>query len=123
MPSRPLYCFHLLRRDVPGWRAHQYCAGRMLRRSAERWDATAGTYQIALSAYENLSFAENLGTETLADGFTGLGNLYPGEDLHYAFDVNITPGSTPPAPVPEPASGVLRTLATGAFAMFRRKRS
>ena len=81
----------------------------------------AGTYQIALSAFENLSFAENLGTGTLADGFTGLGNLYPGEDMHYAFDVTITPGVTPPTPVPEPASGVLVALAGAALAAFKQK--
>ncbi len=50
-----------------------------------------GTYQIAISAFENLSFAENIGTGTLADGFTGLGNLNDGEDLHYAYDVILTP--------------------------------
>src|SRR5258708_866735 len=41
-----------------------------------------GTYKIAISAFDNLSFAENTGTGTLADGFTGLGNLFQGEDLH-----------------------------------------
>jgi hypothetical protein len=55
-------------------------------------------YQIAISAFQNLSFAENSGTGTLAGGFTGLGNLFPGEDLHYAFDV-ILPGFVS---VPEP---------------------
>jgi hypothetical protein len=61
-----------------------------------------GDYQIAISAFENLSLAENYGSGTLADGFTGLGNLYPGEDLHYAFDVILTSGS----PVPEPNSAL-----------------
>jgi hypothetical protein len=59
-----------------------------------------GNYQIAISAFENMSLAENLGTGTLADGFAGLGNLAPGEDLHYAFDVNLTSTS----PVPEPSA-------------------
>jgi hypothetical protein len=58
-----------------------------------------GSYQIAISAFENLSLAENFGTGTLADGFTGLGNLNPGEDLHYAYDVILTSTS----PVPEPS--------------------
>ena len=62
-----------------------------------------GSYQIAISAFQNLSFAENLGTGTLADGFTGLGNLAAGEDLHYAFDVVLS--ST--TPVPEPSAGWL----------------
>jgi len=51
----------------------------------------AGDYQIAISAFENLSLAENLGSGKLADGVTGLGNLAQGEDLHYAFDVVLTP--------------------------------
>jgi hypothetical protein len=65
-----------------------------------------GTYSLALSAYENLSLAENYGSGTLADGFTGLGNLAPGEDLHYAFDLTLTSSSTPPppSPVPEPVA-------------------
>jgi len=62
-----------------------------------------GSYQIAISAYENFSFAENYGTGTLADGFTGLGNLNAGEDLHYAYDVILTSTS----PVPEPSAGWL----------------
>jgi hypothetical protein len=65
----------------------------------------AGNYSIAISAFENLSFAENAGAGTLADGFTGLGNLAQGEDLHYAFDVILAP--TTQSPVPEPGSGVL----------------
>lgn len=62
-----------------------------------------GSYQIAISAFENLSLAENLGSGTLAGGFTGLGNLNDGEDLHYAFDVVLTSTS----PVPEPITGWL----------------
>ena len=48
-------------------------------------------------------FAENSGLGSLADGFTGLGNLAPGEDMHYAFDVDLTPAIA--TAVPEPASG------------------
>ena len=65
---------------------------------------TPGTYQIALTAFENMSLAENNGTGTLSDGFTGLGNLAPGEDLSYAFDVSL------PQNAPEPASLVLITI-------------
>jgi hypothetical protein len=64
----------------------------------------AGHYSIVISAFENLSFAENAGFGTLADGFTGLGNLAPGEDLHYAFDVILTPTNT--GAVPEPDWGI-----------------
>jgi hypothetical protein len=62
-----------------------------------------GTYTIVLSAYMNTSLAENNSTGTLADGFTGLGNLGTGESLAYAFDLNLT------STVPEPgtAFGVL----------------
>jgi hypothetical protein len=64
----------------------------------------AGNYAIVISAFENMSLAENSGSGNLTDGFTGLGNLAPGEDLHYAFDV-ILPTPTPVVPgVPEPES-------------------
>jgi hypothetical protein len=65
----------------------------------------AGDYQIAITAFENMSLAENFGSGTLTDGFTGLGNLADGEDLHYAFDVTLEPSST--SPVPEPSAEVL----------------
>jgi hypothetical protein len=70
----------------------------------------AGSYQIAISAFENMSLAENNGAGTLADGFTGLGNLAPsGENLNYAFDVVLNSTS----PVPEPGSGTLLLTALG----------
>src|ERR1017187_2723452 len=68
----------------------------------------AGNYQLALTAYSNLSFAENLGSGTLADGFTGLGTLSSGEDLHSAFDI---------AEVPEPSSALLLGTAAAALAV------
>ncbi len=74
----------------------------------------AGDYQIAISAFENLSLAENLGSATLADGFTGLGNLAQGEDLHYAFDVVLTPRVST---VPEPR---IVWLLVGAILMLHR---
>lgn len=80
-----------------------------------------GTYQVALSAFENMSFAENYGTGALADGFTGLGNLALGEDLHYAFDVDITAPTTPPSPVPEPTTGSLVALALLGVRLVRRR--
>ncbi len=80
----------------------------------------AGSYSIAISAFENMSMAENPGG-TLADGFTGIGNLAAGEDLHYAFDVILT--STTTSGVPEPGSVVLVTLAgvAGYFSTQKRK--
>ncbi len=80
-----------------------------------------GTYEIALTAYLNQSFAENYGSGTLADGFTGLGNL--DGTLDYAFDVDLTPTSAPPPPtVPEPASiTLLATAVAGQVAWWRRR--
>jgi hypothetical protein len=66
-----------------------------------------------------MSFAENLATGTLADGFTGLGNLFPGEDLHYAFDVIL---GAPTAPVPEPGSLWLLVSAALAGSAFQKIR-
>ena len=63
-----------------------------------------GNYEIALSAFENMSYAENPGGYLLSDGFTGLGNLAVGEDLHYAFDVILTP---------EPSTMAVMLLAVG----------
>jgi hypothetical protein len=76
-----------------------------------------GTYSIALTAFENMSWAENLGDPSLhlSDGFTGLGNLAPGEDLHYAFDVVLD--STTPAP--EPGSGMLLLMASALLPIGR----
>ena len=83
-----------------------------------------GTYQIALTAYENMSFAENLGSGTLADGFTGLGNLATGEDLHYAFDVTLTPSSptVTPEPLPIGLVGLSGLLGVAANLLRRRAR-
>jgi len=78
---------------------------------------TPGTYFIALTAFENMSFAENLGAGNLSDGFTGLGNLGTGENLNYAFDV-ILPQNV--STTPEPASIAL--LAIGSACLALRKR-
>lgn len=72
---------------------------------------TPGSYQIAITAFDNFSLAENYGSGTLADGFTGLGDLQDGEDLNFAFDVDLTPTTPPPPAVPEP--GTLSLLGLG----------
>jgi hypothetical protein len=74
-----------------------------------------GTYQIALSVYMNMSLAENWGSGTLADGFTGLGNLAGNEDLHYAFDVVQSEIG-----VPEPATVLLFGTAFLAIVSLRK---
>lgn len=64
-----------------------------------------GTYAITISAFENMSFAENMGSGTLADGFTGLG--VPGDgNLNYAFDVILNDDTA----VPEPGSLPIVTI-------------
>jgi hypothetical protein len=79
---------------------------------------TPGSYQIALTAFENMSLADNYGTGNLSDGFTGLGNLAPGESLDYAFDVILPENQAVlPENAPEPASAVL--VAIGAALAFR----
>jgi hypothetical protein len=80
---------------------------------------TPGTYEIALTAFENMSSAENGSGTTLSDGFTGLGNLAPGENLNYAFDV-ILPQNVP-EPVPEPDSAVMLTTGGTLLALLKRK--
>ena len=46
-----------------------------------------GTYTLVVAAFENLSFAENLGSGTLGDGFTGLGNYDPSRTDAFAIDI------------------------------------
>ncbi len=76
---------------------------------------SAGGYTLAVSAFENISFAENLGSGTLGDGFIGLGSYFSfasGDEQtsNYAVDivadgltlvdVHRLSGLTAPAPAP-----------------------
>jgi hypothetical protein len=47
-----------------------------------------GTYTLVVTAFDNMSLAENLGSGTLGDGFTGLGNYDPSRTNNYAVDIS-----------------------------------
>jgi hypothetical protein len=47
-----------------------------------------GTYTLVVEAFDNMSLAENLGSGTLGDGFTGLGNFDPLRTNNFAIDIN-----------------------------------
>lgn len=83
-----------------------------------------GTYQMAVGAFANLSFAENYGTGTLADGFIALGVPYslgdPNSTSYSYYELQVTlPTET--TPVPEPASVTLTALGLAAAAARRRR--
>ena len=65
----------------------------------------AGDYTLAIGAFANMSFAENLGVGTLGDGFVGLGQPGLLGDTSYLLTV-ITSGSTV-TPIPEPSTYAL----------------
>jgi hypothetical protein len=52
---------------------------------------TPGLYTIALGAFANMSFAENLGTGTLGDGFIGLGEPDLLGTYYYEIGVDLPP--------------------------------
>ena len=67
-----------------------------------------GTYQIALGAFENMSFAENAGDGTLADGFISIGD--PGSLGDGSYSLTLT------TPVPEPSGTWLMAIGLAALA-------
>jgi hypothetical protein len=78
---------------------------------------TVGNYTVVLSVFDNFSFAENLGTGTLGDGFIGLGSYFSGGSFRtsdYAIDIEFA------TPVPEPRAGAVVLL--GIIAIIARKR-
>lgn len=67
----------------PGTIAVGLCGDSALTLSA----LPAGSYTLALSSFENMSFAENLGTGTLGDGFIALGS-FGGRSNNFAVDIS-----------------------------------
>lgn len=85
-----------------------------------------GDYTVALGAFGNMSLAENWGSGTLADGFTGLGNG-PSVDHNYSYALTITTpdsngGGGGGGTVPEPGSVALTLIALLAAARQSRSR-
>jgi hypothetical protein len=75
----------------------------------------AGTYQVAIGTFANMSFAENQGSGTLGDGFIALGD--PSALHGGSYSVTLT------TPVPEPASGALTLFGLAVLALTRAGRT
>ena len=80
----------------------------------------AGWYTVALTVFDNFSFAENFGSGTLGDGFIGLGDYFSVgsgsfRTSNYALDVSSSAGF-----VPEP--GTMFLCAAGAALVFQLRR-
>lgn len=79
----------------------------------------AGQYTVAIGVFENMSFAENLGSGFLADGFIGLGGPSFFGDGSYKLAINLP--ETPPVPEPGTALMGLMGLCALAWASQRRR--
>ena len=84
-----------------------------------------GPYTLAVTAFENMSFAENLGAGALGDGFVGLGNFDPARTSQFAVDiggVDVISASVRPIPASSAIGmAILALLITGlgAWAQLR----
>ena len=73
----------------------------------------AGSYEVAIGAFANMSFAENLGSGTLGDGFVGIGD--PNSLFDGSYSVTLT------TPVPEPLTGMLMAFGLAGLAIRARR--
>lgn len=77
----------------------------------------AGDYMLAIGVFQNMSFAENLGSGVLADGFIGLGGPAFFGDGRYAITITLPDAGT----VPEPSGALLALTAVWAAVWARRR--
>ena len=82
----------------------------------------AGWYWVAIAEWDNYSFAENLGTGTLGDGFIGLGQAGYLGDGTYSVTVSLDTG-LPAVPEPSPAWLLGAGLAALAARTWRARRA
>ncbi len=82
----------------------------------------AGWYWVAIGDWDNDSFADNLGTGTLGDGFIGLGQPGSLGDGSYSVTVSLDTG-TPPIPEPAPAAMMALGLVALATRAWRTRRA
>jgi hypothetical protein len=86
----------------------------------------AGSYTLALSVFDNFSFAENFGSGTLGDGFIGLGDYFDASSgtvrtSNYAVDLSAS--SLVVAAVPEPAAWPMETAGLVALLLANIRRT
>jgi hypothetical protein len=85
----------------------------------------AGSYTMALSVFDNFSFAENFGSGTLGDGFIGLGDYFDASSQtvrtsNYAVDIGAT-GLAIPEPAPWSLTASFLLAAVLGKQIFRRR--